>query len=74
MLKTQHADAMIMVLTSYEWVAVLIIIVVIALAYLFWRSFSRRMEGTQRPQTTTGAGWNSRIRSNQTQDIKSKIS
>ena len=31
---------MIMVLASYEWVAVLIIIIVVmALAYLLWRSF-----------------------------------
>jgi len=51
-LKAQHADAMIMALSSYEWI--LVIIVVIGVGYFFWRSFSRRMEGTRTPQTTTG--------------------
>ncbi len=53
MLKAQHADAMIMVLASYEWVAVLIIIVVIALAYLLWRSFSQNGRYTK----TTDDHW-----------------
>ena len=53
MLKAKHADEMIMALSSYEWGFV--IIVVIGVAYLFYRSFSRRMEGKLRtPQTTTG--------------------